>query len=715
MISNSNLESLIHPKSVAIVGASERTGSLGQIVLNNLLRCGYKGEIYLINPKYAKISGMDCYGGLSSLPNKPDCAIICLSAHSILPALDEAVQGGVKSAIIFAVGFADSGEEGQKRQAELVEVASKHEIAVCGPNGLGFINTREGFVAFGANVTVDLTPGRVAAICQSGSIAIDLVNSGRNVRYSHIVSSGNEAVLTFEDYLEYFLEDETTNVVIGFVEGFRKPIKLHKLAARALELDKPIILLKAGRSGVAREIALAHTGAMAGAEEIHEAFFRKYGITRVHDLNEMLEVAEIMGKARRPKGHKIGLVCMSGGELGISGDLAEENGLEFAQLTHETMSEIKELLPPFSKISNPLDAWGYGDDLGKNYGKCLKTLAMDPNVDLVAVSQDSQAGLGEKQVDFYTHWIREITSVSKDVEKPFVFFSNIAGAIHPRLRCILEDGGFPLLQGTRESLRAIHGLINFSEIRNQHLKTPIRFPELPIQLPHITSSPKESALSEHIAKQMLAAYEIPITREKLVVSVQEAQQFAKSIGYPVVAKVGSPDIQHKSEAKGVVLNIKSDIKLAEAYNQVLVNAAKVHPSARIEGVLIQEMLDMDNALEVIIGAKVDRQFGPVVIFGLGGIFVELMGDVSFRLAPITEDEAWAMIREIRGAKVLEGIRGLPPIDTKAIVDILLKVSKLIIERVNEIRELDINPLIVFPGHGGAVVADALIVVQSNAD
>lgn len=702
---------LFNPQTVAIIGASERKGSLGEATIKNLLDSEFPGILYAVNPKYNQVYGVQCFPNISALPRQVDCAIICVPSSIVLDIVQEAGQAGVRSAIVFASGFAEIGKEGEKLQEKLKEIAIKYHMPVCGPNCLGVINFREKFMGFSAPMDKFSNAGRVAAVSQSGSVSIALLNSGRGLDFSYVVSSGNEAVTTLEDYLKFFIEDDGTDVILAFVEGFRNTEKLKRVAEQAIESNKPIIVLKVGSSDIGKETVIAHTGALAGSEAVHEAFFKQYGILRVQDLDEMLETAMLFLKAPRPKGKKLGAIAISGGEVGLLADFADAIGLSFANLSKETKDGLRKFLPSFSNIRNPLDAWGKGD-LKETYAKCLDKMGNDEGVDLVVVCQDAQAGLGESQAGFYEDLAYSVVNVYKKLDKPIILYSNISGGFHPVLRRVLDKGNVPTLQGTEESLRSAKHLIDFANYRTEKTRKHA------VQLDdgrrkRALELLENTVLSEHASKLLLSLYGIGITEEEVAESISEAKQIAQKIGYPVVLKVNSCEIQHKTDVDVIRLHIKNEKELIQGYNEILLNAKEVVSPPEIDGVLVQEMLDLEDALEVIAGVKMDPQFGPVILFGIGGIFVEVFQDVALRVAPIEEKDAWAMIKEIHGAELLKGFRGKKAVDEKAIVDVLLSLSDLALELEEEVVEIDINPLVVFPKRKGAIAADALVVCEAG--
>ena len=702
-----DLRSLIRPNSIAVVGASPRPLSSGFITLNNLVHSSYSGRLYAVNPKYDEILGVRCYASIGDLPEAVDSAILCVPGASASQVLREAGNAGARSAIVYASGFAETDQGGREYQSELQQVAASFRMAVCGPNCLGIVNLRDGYYGFGSSVAADLPSGRVSAVCQSGSIGIALLNSGRGIGYSYVVSSGNEAIVTVEDYIEFFVQDDATDVILAFVEGFRNIPKLREVASLAMDRNKPIIVLKVGRSAVARRTALAHTGALAGSDTVHNAFFKQTGIIRANDLDEMLETAALLLTAPRPRGSRLGVIAISGGEVGLLADLAEDIGLRFAVLSENTVRSIREVVPPFINVGNPLDAGWVGDE-GQTYAACLERMGRDPSVDLIAVCQDVQVGFGQDLAAEYEPLARSIVMAADKLHKPLVLFSNISGGFQPVLREIFDKGGIPTLQGTVESLRAIRHLIDFSSFRKRPpslTRTETAGERLATAVGFLTGG----CLSEHASKQVLSAYGIPVTREGQAQTIEAAREVAEGIGYPVVLKVDSPDIPHKTEAGAIRLNVTDSDALGIAYEAILASARRTNPAARISGVLVQEMLDLEHACEVIAGVAYDQQFGPTVLFGLGGIMVEVLRDVALRVAPLSEEDAWEMLDELRGSPVLAGVRGKPAVDREAIVDVLLRLSAMAIDLGDRVSEIDINPLVVFSEGQGAVAADALVV------
>jgi acyl-CoA synthetase (NDP forming) len=468
-----DLTPLLKPKTIAIVGASERFGA-GSLVIENLHTLGFSGKIIPVNPRYKELFGHPCYPSLSQVPAEMDidCVAILLGYQQVNAVLEEAGRRRVHGAWAFASGFAETGPEGAKLQEELKRVCAAHGIHFCGPNCVGYANLQDQVGTYSAPISPTLRKGGVSAVAQSGSVILALANSNRGIGFNFLISSGNEAVVDLTDYIEFLLEDERTEVIITFVEAIRRPEAFIRACTRAAELGKPIVAVKVGRSEMARQVALSHTGALTGRDGVQEALFKKLGIIRVDDLDQLLEAAEIFAHCRKrlPKGNGVGAIAVSGGEIGLISDLAEELSLRFFPLSSKARAELRKRLPSFTAIGNPLDGWGSGD-LIETYSACLEVLAREEKVDLIIVSQDSPPGMAEKQVNQYAHVARAAVKAMES-GKPVIALSHVSGGLDSTIRKILEEGSVPFLQGTREGLRAVHHLIEYARFqRNRERKT----------------------------------------------------------------------------------------------------------------------------------------------------------------------------------------------------------------------------------------------------
>jgi acyl-CoA synthetase (NDP forming) len=461
-----DLNPLLKPKTIAVVGASERFGA-GSLVIENLHTLGFSGKIIPVNPRYKELFGYPCYPSLSQVPAEMDidCVAILLGYQQVNAVLEEAGRRRVHGAWAFASGFAETGPEGTKLQEELKRVCDAHGIQFCGPNCVGYANLQDQVGTYSAPISPTLRKGGVSAVAQSGSVILALANSNRGIGFNFLISSGNEAVVDLSDYLEFLLEDDQTEVIITFIEAIRRPKAFIRACAQAADLGKPIIAVKVGRSEIGRQVAVSHTGAMTGADGVQEALFKKLGVIRVNDLDQLLETAEAFARCRKrlPKGNGIGAIAVSGGEIGLISDLAEGLAFRFAPLPPRAQTELRKRLPAFTAIGNPLDGWGSGD-LVETYPACLEILAGEDNVDLILVSQDSPPGMAEKQIGQYADVARAAVKAAGS-GKPVVAISHVSGGLDPMIRGILEKGNIPFLQGTREGLLAIHHLVEYARFQ----------------------------------------------------------------------------------------------------------------------------------------------------------------------------------------------------------------------------------------------------------
>ena len=708
-----DLSPLLNPRAIAVVGASERPGSAGRLVLENLHRLEYSGAVYAVHPKHDRVLGFPCYSDLKSLPGPVDSVAVLLGAEKALPILEDAVDSGARAAWVLASGFAEAGPEGAARQAELVRFAEETGLLVCGPNCIGVANLVDGAATYSVALGPATHAGSVSAVMQSGAICLGLANAAR-FGFRYLISSGNEAVLDSADYIAYLAGDPHTQVIVAFLEGVRSPRKFTAAAQAAAEAGKPILVVKVGRSEAARRTVQAHTGSLAGSDAVCDAAFRRLGVVRLDTLDELVEAAELFITCPLPAGDGVGLLSLSGGQIGLIADLAQDLDLEFPAFSDEARRALAEILPPYSPIANPLDAWGNGD-LEQNYPACVDVVSREEDVHLLAVSRGTPPQVAPREVEQSLAVARAAVQARQETGKPVLLFSNYSAGFQAQVKETLAEGGVPYLQGTRETLRAIQAFVDYGRFRRQREHPAARGCPSPPDLAAWREKLRgtQGALSEIEGRRLLAAYGIPGPTESVATTVDEAVAAAGRIGYPVVLKILSPDIQHKTEIGGVRVGLADGATVAEAFRQVMDAARRHHPQARLEGVLIQEMAPAD-AVEVILGLLRDPDFGPVVVFGSGGIMVELLKDSALRLPPLSREEAVEMIHETRGAQLLQGFRGKPPADVDALADALVRLSQLAADLGDLIAALDINPLMVLPRGQGVRAVDALVEIRAPA-
>lgn len=699
------LQPLFRPRSVAIVGASERPGP-GLQALENMIQLGYAGEIYPVNPKYEQIMGYRCYPSLTAIREagkQIDMIAILLGRDHIAPIIEEAVKAGVKAAWAFAAGFGEAGESGQALQASVKRMCEENGIRFLGPNCVGYLNPAEGTGTYSAPAPLNIRRGNIGMVAQSGYLTIAVANSVRELGYSLMVSTGNEMVVDSTDCIAYMLEDPHTDVIMAFIEQFRSPEKLRVVAARAKEVGKPIILVKVGRSEMAQRATSAHTGALAGSDAIQDMLFQKLGIIRVDDLDEMFETAALFSalKGRLPKGDGLFAITLSGGVISLLADIGEELGLRYPLWSEAGKAAVGQQLMSFSNIANPLDAWGSGK-IESTYDECLALAAAEEDADLILVVQDVPPGMAPRQVEQYAIVARAAAKIAQQSDKPVIMLANTSTLFHPDIKAILDAANVPLLQGTREGLKAVAALTRFANFLRQDVSCE-DIPRRTLSAP--AGSPK--GLTEYQSKKILSTYGIPCTKEILASDLEGCVAAAAKIGYPVVLKVMSPQILHKTEAGVIGIGLADEAAVRRTYPELLLNAKAFAPDATIEGMLVQQMAAKPVA-EVIMGITRDPQFGPAVIFGSGGILVEVLKDSALGIPPISEQQALEMIRSTKGYRLLTGFRGRPKADVPALAKALSQVARMALECEESIAALDVNPLLVYPEGQGVLAVDALL-------
>lgn len=699
------LQPLFRPRSIAVIGASPKPGP-GLQVLHNLKQLQYDGEVYPINPKYEDITGLRCYASLSALKAEgkhPELIAILLGRDNILPVIQEAAVCGVKAAWAFAAGFGEAGDEGKALSAKVKKLCEENGIRFLGPNCVGFLNPSTGSCAYSAPAPKEIKRGRIGMVAQSGYLNIAVANSARDLGFSLMVSTGNEMVVDSTEVMEYMLDDPNTDVIMAFIEQIRRPDAFKAVALRAMELHKPIVLIKVGRSEMAQRATTAHTGALAGSDAIQDKLFQKLGVIRVDDFDELFETAELLSKlkGKLPKGNGIFAVTLSGGVISLMADVGENMSLRFPQWSQTGMAEVQEQLMTFSHIANPLDAWGSGR-IEDTYAPCLSIAAAEKECDFLLVVQDVPAGMADSQVQQYAIVANATAEAARLSGKPTALLTNISTGVHPDIQTILDSANVPTLRGTRAGLKAIDNTIRYADA----LMAPA----------YVENTKKHSlklspslgkALTEYQSKKVLEDFSISCTREILAPDPDACAAAAREIGYPVVLKVMSPQILHKTEAKVIAVGLKDEAEVREAYPRLMENALRFARNAKIEGMLVQEMARKPVA-EVIIGITRDPQFGPAVVYGTGGILVEVLKDSTLGIPPLTEEEALKMIRSTKGYRLLTGFRGREKADVQALAKTLVQVGRLAAECGDEVAALDINPLLVYEEGMGVLAVDALL-------
>ncbi|KRB70658.1 hypothetical protein ASE07_08685 [Noviherbaspirillum sp. Root189] len=712
-----SLAELFSPKSIAVIGASSNPTRFTGKIIPTLLRQGFKGSIYPVNAKSAEIAGIKCYPDLAAIPDQVDCIVYALAPEQMHTALRGANRLGAKLLVVASAGFAERGdEEGKRLQQELVALAHQQGMRVIGPNCIGFANFADHICATAAAAMdwPDIQPGRIGLVSQSGGLgfATVLFNAlEEGIGFSHVVTTGNEADLDTIDIARFLVNDARTDVIAITIEAVRDPQGFIEFLRYAREAGKPVVVLKSGRTDLGKVMAASHTGALAGSAEVFEAVCRQFGVTCTHDVDEFYQIAAMFGKLRaagklkRPvaPGSKCTAFSISGGHIGLFADHASTHGLQFAPFSVNTMAAIERELGFSGNFQNPLDttARAIGDDAF--WGRCLKVLLEDESVE-VAVPIITVARS-------YDRAIEDFIALAGQSEK-IVTVLWAGGSFEGNGMRLLRESTVPVFRTAARAAAAIEALDRYCTVQNR------------IQQPATTRNADgmdkarailcaaadgaRSSLTERESKEVLTALGFPATRERVASSAAEAVAAAQDIGFPIALKGEHPDILHKSEAGIVFLNLQDQDAVADAYATIVERMLRAMPGDKRGRVLVQEMLPQGT--ELILGVTRDPEFGLVVLCGIGGIFVEILNDVSMRLPPFSHDEALRMIGELRGIKILQGARGREPVDLGRVAELLVALGDFAVANRDLVKEIDINPLIAMGGDR-LNMADALLVLN----
>lgn len=703
-----SLDPIFKAKSIAVYGASSSPVKVGGRPLRYLKEQGYGGEIYPINPNYDTVQGLKCCRTVEEIPEGVDLAIIAVPAGVTLEALRRCVKQGVKAAVVLTAGFGEAGPEGRAMQEEMGRLARESGMVILGPNCLGVMNITEHIPATFATVLDDrdILPGEISLISQSGAFGAHILGMAqrRRVGFRYWVTTGNEVDLQLNDCIEYAARDEHTAVIAGYVEDARDGEKFMHALDVCLEEEKPVVMMKVGRTSAGAKAAMSHTGALAGNYQVYEALFRQKGVIQANNLHELLDFSEILAQKKRVDGNRVAIITVSGGAGVMMTDRCEENGLALARLLPETKEALQKVLPAFAAVGNPVDVTAQAVGNPALFGQAVDICLQDPGVDVLVIYLGLLKSVGLAAAE-------KIAQVAERSDKP-VAVTWVAGpqdaidALRARRITVFEE---PI-----RCIEAVSRLVRyrlFVRDRRQAVAetvSPLECGAVCERLRSIAAARK--VLSEHESRQVLQAFGIPVVRGERAYSPEAAVEAAERIGYPVVVKVNSHQVPHKSDAGGVRLNLQSAEDVREAYDAVIGNVrAALGDGVALDGVLVQKMERC--SAEALIGVKCDPKFGPAVAFGLGGIFVEVFQDVSLRIAPVERREAEQMIGEIRGKKILDGVRGGKRADQAAVAEILTRVSRMAYALRDCVAELDINPLFVFEDGRGAQAGDALIVLK----
>jgi len=706
-----SIHAMLHPRNVVLVGATDKPGNYAERIWNNLIKYEYRGGLFPINAKREAIWGVTCYKDFASLPEKPDHVLVLVPARFAVQVIRDAAAAGARSATIVTSGFSElQDEDSQRLAAELQQAVRETGMAVTGPNCLGNLSAGENMFTNIDDRIVTMEQGRVAIAGQSGAIvmAIRQALEDRGVGVGYMVTTGNEAGLETPDLMAYFAADPSIRVIVVYLEGVRNTKAFRDACKAARAAGKPVIALKLGASEGGRAAAMAHTGALAGSIETFDAISTREGVIRVRGLDELVETTECFVHAAVPKGDRLAAVTLSGGKRGLLLDAFYSAGLNFAPLKKDAHDKLAKMLGPGSIVGNPLDA-GFAAVVDPSvYMQSIKIMIDDPDTDIVIID----AELPKAPHELRERNLRIVNEMAGQGGKPVIYISAMSIGFTEFTKGLRKSlPNVTVMQGMDRAVTAIKSLIDYAKLRKE--------------VPDILSSSKASAratlektlknangaaLDEVASKNLLKAYGIPISKEAIAQTAAEAVKIAKKIGFPVVAKVVSAEILHKSDIGGVVLNLNSAAEVKKAFNDITARVKKLKNKPKLDGILIAQQVKAD--LELVVGASLDAEMGPVVLFGTGGVDIELLKDVALAGAPLDAAEAKALIARTKAGVKIKGYRGKLALHEPSVVKALVGLSNLIADAGNRIASIDVNPFLINPKTGVAV--DALIVLNNEA-
>jgi acetyl coenzyme A synthetase (ADP forming)-like protein len=695
-----NLDAIFKPRSIAVVGTSRKDGTIGREILHNLVAYGFNGPVYPVNPNAEYVNSIKCYPNISSIPDQVDLVIIVVPKDHVLSVIEESGKKGVKGVVVISAGFKEIGEKGVKLEKELVDIIKKYGMRLVGPNCMGIINTTKDIKmdgTFGSTLPLEGTVGFMSQSGALGNIILEYADELK-IGFSKFISLGNKADVSGNDMLMDLEDDENTNIILMYLESFGNPRKFTKIARR-LTKKKPIIAVKAGRTMAGARAASSHTGALAGLDVAVDALFEQCGVLRATSIEELFDYTLAFSNQPLPKGKRVAIVTNAGGPGIIATDACVSLGLEMSDFDEETYKVLEDILPEEASTQNPVDILGDGGP--ERYEKALDVVLKDENVD--AVITIFVPPLMSKPLEIAL----AISRVSANYDKPvlgcFMGREEVLTSIQE-----LERNNIPAYLFPESAAKSIAGMYKYNQVKQRREGELKQFEVNTEKAENILVEAKKKGsgfLPNNQVKDILEAYGFNFPALELAKDEKEAMKIAKRIGYPVALKIASPDIIHKSDAGGVALDIEDENELRKKYNRIISEVKTKVPKAKIDGMIVEEMVI--GGRETILGMSLDPNFGPLIMFGLGGIYVEILKDVSFRIAPISDLDASEMVRSVKSYPLLKGVRGEKSVDISSIEEYIQRLSRLV-EDFPEIEEIDINPFVVFEKGKCCNIVDARI-------
>jgi len=684
------IDLLFSPKSLALIGASPKENSLGRAVMENIIKGGYEGTIFPVNPKYTEVLGFSCYPKIENLPITPDLGVICTPALPVPSIIKDLGKKGTKAAVVITAGFGEGGrEEGVRLQKQMVEAAKLYGVRIVGPNCLGIINMK-------AKLNATFSPhtpkeGNVAFISQSGALLVSMMEwaYSMGIGFSKLVSVGALSDLNFADYLDYLKDDPDTDAIILYIEAITDAQRFLSIAKKTV-MKKPVAIMKSGRFQEAAQAVCSHSGALAGSDAVYEAAFRQAGLYRLYELQDVYDIFLTLNHLPTIKGDKLSILTNGGGVGILATDALIATGGELSTLPASTINKLNVVLPPTWSQGNPVDI--IGDAPPERYAAALKILMDDPSSHTILLMHCPTAlspakGVFETVIETLNSWKRE---------RPDIFMVSLQQNIEKEILTHFTQNKVPIYPTPERAVRAFMHLLNTENEKrfiDKSPKKPIKVEERVTKiLKKLVAKKEQEWLDHHVSQQILTAYDIPVVRTEFASSPSEAKRISQKMEFPLVLKIASKDIIHKSDVGGVVLNLASAEEVEKSAQEMLTTVFSHNPQARIEGFVLQPMVPLNHGFELFLGGIQDVTFGPAVIFGAGGKAVEVVQDKALALAPLTQKSALNLIEQTRIYAQLKGYRDQPPIPLDRLIDCLVKLSYLLLNHP-EIAELDINPLL----------------------
>ncbi|AQV99192.1 CoA-binding protein (plasmid) [Cupriavidus necator] len=699
---------LFEPRAIAVVGVSDDVARPGSQVVRALLKNGYRGRIFPVNPKYEQFDGLKCYASVADIEDEVDLVVIGVPAKGVLPVVEAAAEKRVPFALILSGGFRESGPEGVERERRMLEIARGSGMRIVGPNCLGFANLHDNVYAAFGSITREpkLKPGSVSLVTQSGGFgySIALACEAAGIGFRHVIATGNESDIDTVQLIDALLDDDETKIILAYIEGTRDGRALLDVGQRAMARGKPLLLWKAGVTEQGARAAASHTASMTSSYDYYSAAFKQSGIVEIREIDQAVDYLKALEGGKYPAGGGVAVMGVSGGSAIVFADAGEPAGLSLCELTEKTQASLQTVIPNIGAVHNPIDLTaGYFSASNRaNLETAVRATLADPNVHAVCVNIATTGKAGSLVA------AEVLGEIAGSTEKPIVIFSSAPASQVGDALAVFAKANIPVLRSPSRAAGALAMLANYRQARARVERAAAATQSVTAPCEVFPRNAQGASLSEAEAKAILAAAGIPVSRDVIVSGVEDAAVFDKMTA-PLVVKIVSPDIAHKTEVGGVKVGIRTRAELEAAIAEVLDNARQKAPSARISGVLVTEMIQ--GGFELIAGVVNDEVFGPVVAVGAGGIYAELLGDTTCRLAPFDEVTAREMLDELKCRRILDGARGKPALDVGAAARALAALSRFAWEARDQVGEVDMNPVFVLPD--GVVAADAVIIPKAR--